>query len=192
MAQECDFKAAIVTVNDSETIVVKSRSLADSPDLTFKTIRLSCESHPYRPGRNYGGFILYGLESDGTVLQDWWLNGKHCKSAYLVIQDTGSEEVKRYIGKAPGQVHGAVYWNVFGKGADVEKAIGEGFSLKDNGYEWNSKTFNAKSDLYHDGKRNISNVMKMCVQQIWEDWRRKSAVGMTYSVKELLRWGNVL
>ena len=190
MALQCDLKAAYTTVQDSETIAVRS-SRPDFPDLTFKTIRLSCESHPYRPGRNYAGFILFGLqESDGRVLQEWQMNGKRCKSAYLVIQDTGSEEVKRYIGKARGQVHGAVYWNVFGEGADVLKAIGEGFALVDKEYKWNSFTFNAKLDrIYHDGDNAMSEEGRKCVRQIWEDWRRNSAVGKTYSVKDLLKQG---
>lgn len=172
--------------DDSETITVIS-SRSKDPDLSFKTIRLSCGSHPYSSSeKNYAGFILYGLQVEGKMLQDWQLNGRHCKSAYLVVQGTDSDEVKKYKKEAPGQVHGAVYWNIFGKGTDVSKAIGEGFALQDGKYKWNSITFNANSDSYHDGKREISRVAKKCVRKILDDWQHNSSLGKTYSVKELL------
>ena len=173
--------------DESQSIVIRP-SASGFPVLSFQTIRLSCESHPYSSGRSYAGFILYGLQSDGEVLEEWWLNGKHCKNAYLVIQDTDSEAVKRYMAAgAPGMVHGAVYWNVFGEGADVTKAIGEGFSLLNGAYKWNSYTFNANSDTYHDGQRVISSQMKECVGKILDDWRCNSSLGKTYRVKELLK-----
>ena len=174
---------------ESGSIVVTSTK-SEFPDLSFQTIRLSCASDPYRPGKdNYAGFILFGLKSDRIVTQDWWLNGKHCKSAYLVIQDTDSEGVKRYIGKAPGQVHGAVYWNVFGEGADVTKAIGEGFAWRNGELRLNSATFNIRKDsngAYHDGEKVISKEMEKCVGKILVDWRDHSSLGKTYKVKDLL------
>ena len=182
-------QAAKTEWEDESQSVVVGPSASGFPVLSFQTIRLSCESHPYSSGRNYAGFILYGLrESDGEVLEEWWLNGKHCKNAYLVIQDTGSEEVKRCIAAgAPGMVHGAVYWNVFGEGADVEKAVGEGFSLLNGTYKWNSYTFNDnRSDTYHDGQNVISSMMEECVRKILDDWRCNSSLGKTYRVKELL------
>lgn len=177
--------AATTESYDSETITVTS-SRSKDPDISFSTIRLSCESHLYESGKNFAGFILYGLEVEGKVLQDWRLNGKHCKSAYFVVQSTDSDEVKRFIGRAPGQVHGAVYWNVFGEGAVVSNAIGEGFALKGRKYKWNSVTFNANSDSYHDGRRVISRLAKKCVRKILDDWQLNSSLGKTYTVKQLL------
>ena len=175
-----------------DRIIVTSKDKPTHPDLEFQTIRLSCESHQYDPSKehNYAGFILYAWENDcGKVLEDWHLNGKHCKSAYLVIQGTDSPDVKRYTGKAPGQVHGAVYWNVFGEGADVDRAVGEGFAIKNEEYRWNSVTFNAKHDAYHDTRREISALAKKCVKQIEDDWKCicEPCAGKTYSVEELLR-----
>ena len=169
-----------------ESVVVTS-SKSGFPDLSFKTIRLSCESDPYMPGKNYAGFILYGLKRDGVVLQDWWLNGKHCKSAYLIIQQTDPDMLKKYD-DAKGVVHGAIYKNVFGKEAKETDAIGEGFSLLDGTFKWNSATFNKAADStdpYHDGQRGISSVMKKCLQKILDDWREESPLGKTYHVKEL-------
>ena len=172
-----------------DTIVVRSTSSKDS-DLEFTTIRLSCESHAYnKKEENYAGFILYGWRQNGNgkVLQDWWLNGKHCRNAYLVIQGTDSAGVKEMRRKgAPGQVHGAVYWNVFGEGADPGHAVGEGFALVGKDQKWNSWTFNGQSDAYHDGKKKISVAAQECVVKIMKDWKKTSKVGKTYTVEQLL------
>lgn len=171
-----------------DAIRVISGDKPSYPDITFKTIRLSCESHVFRAKESrYAGFILYAWTDDeGGVRDEWWLNGKHCKSAYLVIQDTESPDVKRYVGRAPGQVHGAVYWNVFGEGADVKRAVGEGFAFVDGKCKWNSYTFNANDDAYHDGKRGISDLAKKCLNKIINDWRQTSHIGKTYNVEDLL------
>ncbi len=173
---------------DTDAIIVTSKMKPKYPDLKFKTIRLSCESHLYSSSEeNYAGFILYAwTDEEGVVRDDWVLNGKHCKSAYLVVQSTDSDGVNRYTRKAPGQVHGAVYWNVFGEGAVVRRAVGEGFSLQNGKYGWNSVTFNANADAYHDGRRQISILAKKCVKTIMDDWKRNSRIGKTYYVKHLL------
>lgn len=120
---------------------------------------------------------------------EWWLNGKHCKSGYLVIQSTDSEGFRKCRAARPhggGIVHGAVYWNVFGQNSDETKAVGEGFSLQDGIYGWNSFTFNAGSNYYHDGRRQMSSVVKQCVKVVLDDWQHNSLLGKTYHVNELL------
>ena len=182
--------AMAVTTSDGkvDTFRVISDQKPKYPDLLFKTIRLSCESHPYSSSeKKYAGFVLYGWRDENDhVLDDWRLNGKHCKSAYFVIQGTDSPSVKQYIGRAPGQVHGAVYWSVFGKDSKVNMAVGEGFAYINGECKWNSLTFNANIDTYHDGKRGISDLAKTCVGAIIRDWKQTSQIGKTYSVKELL------
>ena len=181
--------AAAATSYDGETITIESDK-SDYRDLSFGTIRLSCESDPCTSSaKNYAGFILYGCRDNekGEMKDDWYLNGKHCKSAYLVVQDTDSPGVQACMkAGAPGMVHGAVYWNVFGRGRDVKKAVGEGFSLMNGTYKWNSYTFNANSDAYHDKRKEISGLAKRCVRNILDDWQRTSALGKTYIVKDLL------
>ena len=90
------------------------------------------------------------------------------------------------MSEAPGAVHGAVYWSVFGRGADPKRAVGEGFSWQNGSYGWNSGVFNANDDAYHDGRREISHLARACVEKIMEDWMRNSSIGKTYSVKDLL------
>lgn len=173
---------------EDEAILVVS---AEKPDITFETIYFSSHSHVFsREGaRRYAGFILYAWTDphNGDVKDEWELNGIQCKSAYLVIQDTDSHSVKRYVKPAPGRVHGAVYWNVFGEGADVKMAVGEGFSIMNGELKWNSITFNANEDTYHDGQKKISNLAEKCVSKIINDWMEMDPiVEKTYSVKELL------
>ena len=164
------------------------------PDLTFETIRLSCKSHEYTPDADFAGFILYGWKPPNTeqVKTKWELGGKRCKSAYMVIQNTTSPDVKRYMGMAPGMVHGAVYWNVFGKGEDPRQAEGEGFSvrnLKDSAINnpWNSGVFNANPGAYHGSKKQISVLGHVIVKYIINKWEKNSAaIGSTYSVGDIL------
>ena len=181
-------------VTDGTTITTHDKTITITsfkpgyPDLSFSKIRLSCESDPYTSGKNYAGFILYGWkDKKGRMLTDWRLNGKHCKSGYLVIQSTDSPRVKKHQrAGAPGVVHGAVYWNVFGSGSKVKQAVGEGFSLLDGRYEWNSYTFNTGSNGYHDYMPDISSLAEKCVRNILDDWKETSEVGKTYTVQELL------
>lgn len=175
----------------SSTIYVESKKVG-YPDLQFHTIRLSCESHPYSSEeKEYGGFILYGWDDgEGSVKDDWYLNGKHCKGAYLVIQGSNSPGIQRckiFNPPPPGMIHGAVYWNVFGIGEDPCNAVGEGFSLRYGRYHWNSVTFNANSDAYHDAKKQMAKLTAKCVRKILDDWKQHSVVGKTYRVKELLK-----
>ena len=176
--------------NESDTIYVESKELG-YPDLKFQTICLSSESHPYSSEeKEYGGFILYGWNGGRGVKQDWNLNGKHCRGAYLVIQGIHSPGVQKCMEKRDppplGVVHGAVYCNVFGTEEDPRKAVGEGFSLQSGKYSWNSWTFNNGSTAYHDGKKHMAVLTAKCVELILIDWKHNSAYGKTYTVKELL------
>ena len=173
-----------------QVIRVKSKINPPYPDIKFDTIYFSNASHAFRgKHRSYAGFILYAWEEDKKKVKiEWWLNRRHCKSAYFVIQDTDSRDVKRYRGrdKAPGQVHGAVYWNVFGEGADVNKAVGEGFAYRNGNLEWNSSVFNKGHMAYHDNMREISDVAKVCVEKIINDWTgRQTSEEVEYKVKDL-------
>ena len=68
-------------------------------------------------------------------------------------------------------------------GEDPCKAVGEGFSLRSRMY---FLTFNANSDAYHDGKKQMVVLTAKCVRRILDDWKQHSACGKTYKVKELL------
>ena len=50
-----------------------------------------------------------GSNKNTKVKDDWTLNGIHCLSGYMVIQDTDNDRIKEYRREAPGVVHGALY-----------------------------------------------------------------------------------
>ena len=179
-----------------EKVTIYSKIKSEQyPDLTFSSIRLSCESDPYKEGEDYGGFILYGWERSTStkVVSQWTLNGKRCQSAYMVIQNTNSQKVQymKHMG-APGKIHGAIYWNVFGRNENPDKAEGEGFAvrmMKNNHVEncWHSMVFNGHKDAYHEGKKEISVLGRVLVRNIIADWEKSGtrAIGKTYYVKDL-------
>lgn len=69
------------------TIEFKAKSFGYD-DLKFGSVHLSSESHTYLSQwtNKYAEIILYGWEErKGEVLQEWDLNGIHCKSVFVVI-----------------------------------------------------------------------------------------------------------
>ena len=90
-------------------------------------MHITCQFDTYYPGHNYAGVIIY--QYDGK--SEWrTANNAHCKTGYIVNEDTDSENVKKWIGKEPGQIHGAVYGNAFGESVSEGNGVGEGFALK--------------------------------------------------------------
>ena len=155
----------------NESIRILSTSEAD---IDVKTMHISCQSDMYQRGHNYAGVIIY--QYDGK--SEWrTANNTRCKSGYIVIQDTDSENVKKWIGKEPGAVHGAVYRNAFGESVSEGNVVGEGFAYR-NGkcevekFEINSSVFNnPKGSVYHDHRRRMHELSKHCVGKVVEHWK---------------------
>ena len=102
---------AIRTLDDGSFTVVSS-DREQYPDIPVTTLHLSCASDVYEgPSNRYAGFVLYAHNRQ-TV---WTLNGRKCRTGYVVVQDTDSPGVQRCISNSEGVVHGAVYKNVFGE-----------------------------------------------------------------------------
>ena len=157
-------------------------------DIYVTTVHLSCSSDVYQGiDHRYAGFILYGYNGE----TDWKLNGVHCKTGYIVIRDTDSYAVKQYIGKAAGQVHGAVYMSVFGEDVS-DKVVGEGFAWQYGEFKSNSITFNEGTERYHDKEKQMSDEGEKCVHEVLQKW---ALAGLdfhslpstrTWNVKDLL------
>ena len=112
------FSACCTASRDRSHIIVGP---ACDGNTTVKSMHISCQSDTYRPSHNYAGVIIYQYEGKS----DWrTANNTHCKSGYIVIQDTGSDKVKKWIGKEPGAVHGAVYRNAFGESVSNAHVVG--------------------------------------------------------------------
>ena len=164
--------------------------------IDVETMHISCRSDTYQPGHNYAGVIIY--QYDGK--SDWrTANNTHCKSGYIVIQDTDSENVKKWIGEEPGQVHGAIYRNAFGESLKKAKVVGEGFALRKirkeqfevEKLEINSSVFNnPKGSVYHDHRRRMHELSEHCVGKIVEHWKNTGPNWFcrqrNFQVKEML------
>ena len=180
-------KRAIVYREGDDVVIGKPKKDHEGQrGIKLTHIRISGESDAYQDGHNYAGFILYA--HGDPVKTDWYLNGKHCKTGYLVIQDSSKKEVQRYIGKAEGMIHGAIYKNVFKE--DVGNAVGEAFAYRGGVFTWRSSTFNARSDGYHDKHREMAAITECCVGYVLQQWkesRGRLPSCRTYEVKNILK-----
>ena len=159
-----------ITVDGEEEVVVR-------------TMHLSCKSDTtYQSGHNYGGVIIYQYNGKS----DWrTANNTHCQSGYIVIQDTDSQNVKKWKDKEPGAVHGAVYRNAFGESVNDAEVVGEGFSYR-NKFEMISRTFNKpENSKYHDKSKDMSKASAHCVRKIVDHWKEGVLGGP--AVREILK-----
>ena len=100
-----------------------------------------------------------------------------CKSGYIVIQDTDSENVKKWIGKEPGAVHGAIYRNAFGESVNDVEVVGEGFAISQSGeIKFNSGVFNnRKGSKFHDKRRVMHELSQHCIRHVVGYWNSNIA-----------------
>ena len=174
-----------------DKIVIMPRS-HNKNEVSIETINISHVSDTHRPGGNYGGVIIYQYNSKS----EWkTANNTYCKSAYIVIQDTDSHNVRRWMSKEPGVVHGAVYRNAFGESVKDAEIIGEGFAIRNGKFEMCSGVFNNPSgSAFHDSRKRMHELSEHCVRKIVEYWKTAgpdfaslSRTERNFRVKELLK-----
>ena len=154
-----------------------------------KTIHLSCSSDAYcGTSHKYGGIIIYGCDGES----EWYTaNRTHCKSGYLVIQDTDDNcnpPQKQYPNE-PGIVHGAIYRRAFGESCQDRKVVGEGFAILNGRFKTTSVSFNAANDDYRDDNSWMHPDMARCVERVVESWKAAGSSftnRQNYDVKDLL------
>ena len=166
-------------------------------EINVESLHLSCQSDVYKPSRRYAGIIIY--QRNGK--SEWrTANNTHCKTGYIVIQDTDSEDVKKFMSKEPGAVHGAVYRNAFGESVNQVEVVGEGFTVQ-NGFLRRifrgkfgntSKSFNSPPDSeWHDTERRMHPVSERCVKKVVNHWKEAGASFTSkqrnFKVKELMQ-----
>ena len=168
-------------------MLFSTRPFDPSKTIGVETIHISCESDTFKgKNHNYAGVIIYQYNGE----TDWrTANRTHCKSGYLVIQDTDSEDVKKWRGKADGVVHGAVYRNAFGEDKTF-KVTGEGFAIQGGLFKVNSGVFNNPSGSeYHDERKQMSEISIYCVEKVVESWKKAGSTSLgcrNFPVKDLL------
>ncbi len=133
---------------------------------------MSCSS--YRPKTFYGnerlaGIVLYAY--DNKI--DWYLSGRHCKPGYIILKR--SKDIENIKTNHNSIVHGKVYKSFFGVDADNSKIVGSGFSYDPKGKKWkfNSYSFNANDDGYHDGNKKMNVIETHYVTKSLENWIEK-------------------
>ena len=110
-------------------------------EINVESLHLSCKSDVYKSSGSYAGIIIYQYSGKS----EWrTANNTHCKTGYIVIQDTDSENVKKFKSTEPGVVHGAVYRNAFGESVSPAEVVGEGFSIKNGVIQILRQTFSCK------------------------------------------------
>lgn len=135
------------------------------PSFTLESFHIAEVSDVYKgETHDYAGFVQYG--QDGK--SEWRMNGHHCKSGYTVIQDTARPDVREQPSMV-GLVHGKVYMNVFGQDP-TEGTVGEGFSIRGGQIMWNSYSFNAAKDPYHDSSKVASHITQPYLRNVLESW----------------------
>ena len=193
MASSGFFGGRFTVPDDREHLIMghTDRGFTNGREITVESMHISCQSDTYQPGHNYAGVIIY--EYDGK--SDWrTANNTHCKSGYIVIQDTNSDKVKKWIGIEPGAVHGAVYRNAFGESVSNAHVVGEGFSLQHEAVEKfgiNSSVFNNPigSD-FHDHRRRMHELTEHCIRRVVEYWKTAGPswiIRRNFEIKQLLK-----
>ena len=137
-------------------------------DIPIKSFHLSCQS--YKPKRFYGaerlaGIVLYSQDNK----LDWRLNRIHCKTGYIIIRK--SNDIAGIRSNFPSQIHGKVYKSVFHEDPDAS-VIGSGFSYSPDKQQWvfNSLSFNAARDGFHDDRKGMGDIEKDWVMDAIKNW----------------------
>ena len=160
------------------------------PCFIVQTIHISCSSDAFRGDKcKYGGIIIYGR--DGQA--EWrTANGTHCKSGYLVVMQTDTDEFKKLQKEwedEPGIVHGIIYRKAFGESCKGIQVIGEGFGILNGKFTIDSCAFNmAHGDRYHDNQCTMSDISKRYVESVVNIWKREGPNFLkkqNYSMQEL-------
>ena len=107
-----------------------------------------------------------------------------------MIMDTGTEKVKQFRGKSPGQVHGAVYRSAFGEECNARIVIAEGFSVMNGEFKINSRVFNPTQDGYHDSEKSMHPETSQCIKKVVDYWKEASKHFLrcrNFKVQDLLK-----
>ena len=188
MSNDSFFGGRFIVHLDTKDEIIIIPSSHDKEGVYVRTMHISCQSDTYQPGHNYGGVIIYQYKGKS----EWrTANNIHCKSGYIVIQDTDSKSVKKWMGKEPGMVHGAVYRNAFGESVNDAEVVGEGFAIRKNEeLEITSSVFNnPPNSAFHDFDRKMHRFSEHCIRKVVECWKTAGPCWIeqrNFEVKQLL------
>jgi hypothetical protein len=121
---------------------LKSQKNPFRPVIKITSVHISCSSDSYDPNENMAGLIVYSFDNQ----QKFELNGHRCQTGYILIKAIKNIQ---HVKSSQGIVHGSLFKWFFGIEPD-NRFVGAGFALHDKKFKFNSGTFNARDDDYHD------------------------------------------
>ncbi len=158
---------------------LKSQKNPSRPIIKIETVHISCSSDSYDANENMAGLIVYSFDNKPM----FELNGHRCRTGYILIKATKNiEQVK----SNQGIVHGSLFKWFFGIEPD-NRFVGAGFALHEGKHKFNSGTFNATDDDYHDGSKIMSEhetyLIKYTLKELFlnDKWKQNP----TLSVKTI-------
>ena len=118
---------------------------------------------------NYGGIVLYAYNGKS----EWYLNGIHCKSGYIIIKQTN---IDNELPKSSlGQIHGSIYKSLFGCGCD-KNVVASGFAYINGKWRFKSASFNLNFNNYEMTTCEIK-LLKTAIH----NWRKYGIRNTTFN-----------
>ena len=176
-----------VAPSEKDKIVIIPPSYSKT-EVSVHAMYISLESDTYQPGRNYGGVIIYQYNGKS----EWrTANNTRCCCGCIVIQNTDSENVRKWMEREPGVVHGAVFKNAFGESVNDAEIVGEGFAIRNGKFAMHFGVFNNPvGSVYHDQRKRMHELSEHCVRTVVESWKMAGTSWYTqrhFEVRELLK-----
>ena len=142
---------------------LKSHKNPSRPIIKIETIHISCSSDSYDAKEDMAGMLVYSFNDQ----QKFELNGHRCRTGYVLIKTTKNVS---HVKSDQGIVHGSLFKWFYGMEPD-NRFIGAGFAIRGGKYQFNSSTFNARDDDYHDENRAMAEseiyLIKYTLEQLF-------------------------
>merc|ERR1712129_564796 len=144
--------------------IFKEASAKESIPITC--YHVSCKSDRptyFKGGSDLAGVVLY--QKGGK--NDWYHNGVHCKTGYIIIKRTKNiAHIKTKDGSA---VHGKLFKSVFGEDPSNDVIRG-GFARVKNEWKFNSWSCNAQNNKWTDDKKAMKQLESQHVLKAVKAW----------------------
>lgn len=169
---------------------IKSPKNPARPIIKLESLHISCSSDPYDKNENMAGLIVYSFDNK----QIFELNGHRCRTGYILIKATKNIS---HIKSNQGIVHGSLFKWFFGIEPD-DRFVGAGFALHDSKLKYNSGTFNARNDDYHDNNPPMSAdetyLIRYAVENLYKNdkWKVNPTVSLSSMTRSIYNPGDNL
>jgi len=141
--------------------------LREENAIVVNCFHVSCASDEFDKDESYTGVVLYSCDGKS----EWNLGGRKCKSGYIILKK--GKNLKSNINPKPS-LHSQCFEYAFGitfeECRKEHNIIGGGFSYDpENGFKFNSSTFNEIDDGYN-GNRTMNRLEQKWIKIAIENW----------------------